>query len=476
MKSKQIHQGIWGKSIFLHGKWYMLSSILTKGINMIVLRIYTEYLSPLEYGILDTLNAVALLLPFFISLYLDSAFGRFYHEYKDNKNQLRELFSTIFLFVFGFGSLVTVLVIGTSKFWVDDLLEIPIYPHIFLAFIPPLFLQLGNLGLVFLRQSLLSKETSFVEIVRLLINLLVALPLLILADFGILAKLWGTFISAVAIFIFYVFYFKHKRLLTLTFNKKILKDSLVYSIPLLPGFLGMWLAGLSDRLVIAKYTGIEQVGYYAVGFMLGKLMYIFHDALTQVISPITMSGLIHDNSSSKKKMVTLSEYIWIYMLLLNFLIFCFSAELIQIFAENSYRQAAQVIPIIGFSYVLGSQSRIFSNVIMYHKKNWILSSGGIIQGVMNLALNILFVPVFGYIFAAISTVLSVLIYTLWIVYWALRIDDLKFNFNAYLASFSMFSLGILFIHYGAISSFWIKLCITIPILFIIYLKKPVHQI
>ena len=64
MNDKEIHKDNWLSKIIKHGKWYILASIISKGINIIVLRVYTEYLTPSDYGILDTLNAIALLLPF----------------------------------------------------------------------------------------------------------------------------------------------------------------------------------------------------------------------------------------------------------------------------------------------------------------------------------------------------------------------------------------------------------------------------
>lgn len=475
-KSKEIHKESWQKSIMTHGKWYMLSSLLTKGINILVLRVYTEYLNPSQYGILDTLNSIALFLPFFISLYLDSAFARFYHEYKNDSKKLKQLFSSIFIFVFFFGSFVTVLVLWVSKYWLNDFLEIPLYPYIYLAFIPPLFQQLGSLGLVFLRQSLRSKETVLVEIGSLLVNLIIALPLLILFDFGILAKLWGNFGASLALFLFYLVFFIRKGLLKFTFNKTLLKESLIYSIPLMPAFLGSWLAGLSDRLVIAKHTGVEQVGYYAVGLMLGKLLYMVHDAITQVIGPISISGLIDDNQRTKQKMGTLSSVIWTYMLLLNLMLYVFSKELILIFANKAYNNAAFIIPIIGFSYVLGSQSRIFSSIIMYHKKNWIFSSGGIIQGLLNLLLNLLFIPTFGYIFAAYSTVISFLFYTLWILFWSFKIDKLPFDPKKYSISLTLFLVAICTFNLLDIETLPYKIIFLIPILIVTNFYYPIKKL
>ena len=106
-------------------------------------------------------------------------------------------------------------------------------------------------------------------------------------------------------------------MLSLNFDKQILIDSLHYSIPLLPIVAGSWISGFSDRLVIANYQNLESVGLYSIGFTLGKLLYVFQDAITQVIGPISMSGLIHDKENTTSKIADASLKLWVLLLFFN---------------------------------------------------------------------------------------------------------------------------------------------------------------
>lgn len=47
-----------------------------------------------------------------------------------------------------------------SKGFLYSFLPVPFFPYAFLAFIAPLFQQLGNLGAIFLKQSLNAKQTN----------------------------------------------------------------------------------------------------------------------------------------------------------------------------------------------------------------------------------------------------------------------------------------------------------------------------
>jgi hypothetical protein len=103
-----IHKASWLRTITGKGKWYLLSSAMTKGLSILLLPVYTRYLSPSDYGVLNTLTSISQLLPIFVSLYLDAAFGRFYHSMKVDPGQLRRLFSTVYWFVLANGTVVKI--------------------------------------------------------------------------------------------------------------------------------------------------------------------------------------------------------------------------------------------------------------------------------------------------------------------------------------------------------------------------------
>ena len=122
--------------------------------------------------------------------------------------------------------------------------------------------------------------------------------------------------------------------------KKTIKKCLLYSLPLAPSIAGSWIAGLSDRLVIAKFVNLDAVGLYSLGFNIAMLLYIVQDAITQVTGPITMSGMVGDKERVKSKIIDFSLVMWAFMLFANFLLFQFSKEIVEIvtyFSDNSNR-------------------------------------------------------------------------------------------------------------------------------------------
>ncbi len=417
MRDIEIHKQSWKKLIFSRGKWYIFSSLFTKGMSILLLPVYTRYLSPADFGMLNILNSIGQFLPIIISLYIDSAFGRYFHEDKVDHQRLRKLFSTTYWFVAVYGGFIVVISLIAAPLWVGGIAQIP-FPYLFLTFIPALLMQLGQLGTVYLRQSLNSRRSTLLEVGTALLSIAITLPLLILMDMGVMAKLVGSMVAAVFLLAYYGKYFYSKNLLGFEWDLQVLRRSLVYSLPLLPSVAGGWISGMSDRLILAKYANVEAVGIYSLAASLATILYVLQDAVTQVTGPVSMSGLIHDRKATLDKIARLSLVLWATMLFADFGLVLFSQEIIAVLATKAYAGAAVLIGICAFAYVISPQYRLFIDILSYHKKMWIVTTAGLLSALLSVALNIAFIPQFGYFATAWSFVLSTAVTTGWIVCWA----------------------------------------------------------
>lgn len=435
MNSSSIHRGSWLRTIFQYGKWYLLSSFLTKGVGVILLPIYTANLSTTEFGTLQTLNSIAALLPIILSCSLDSAFGRFFHNCKYDKNKLQNLYSSIYWFVLLYGSFILLIAFSTSSLWCNDILNIPVFPYVYLSFIPALLNQLAALGRTFLEQSLETRTITLLDFNSALINASVSIVLLLSFQYGIKSILIGALCSSLFLQVYYLRYFRKKQLLAFSIKFSVLKETLVYSIPLMPVVASTWIASVSDRLVIAKYVDLSSVAMYSFAFQISSMVYIIGDAVTRVISPVIMSGLVYEKEDTHLKMRSSSLFIWGVMLVFVYGLFLFSKELVTMLGNSEYKSTIFFIPILSFSYVLGMQQRFPSQVLSYHKKTWLLSAGAIIMALSNLTLNLMFVPLWGYTAAIFNCIIANLINLLWSLFWAYRYEAFSYSWGRMLLSF-----------------------------------------
>ena len=419
----------WLSSLINYGKWYFISSVLTKGLSVLLLPIYTRYLSPEDFGVLQSLNSIAIFLPILLSCSLDSAIARYYHNLKHDNAKLAIMFSTIFWFVTVYGIAFLVLFFLTSSLWITPLLKISVYPLAYLAFIPALLNQLVQLGRAFLEQSLETRKITILDVLSAIINGGISILLLIDFGYGVEARLIGIFISSVFLLFCYTHWFYKHHLLQFVFSYKYLYEYLRYSFPLIPAMAGSWIASLSDRLVIAKYTSLYAVGIYSLAYQLSYILYIMGDACTRVLGPLTMSGLVERKEETKRKISRLALVLLALMLQTNLCVFLFSKEILSFVVGASYQDSYSLIPVLGFVFIIGMKQRFPMQIISFYKKTWIISLGSILMGGINLLCNLIFVSMYGYLAAAYVTVFSSLFYACWIFFFSQKMEYINYNIS-----------------------------------------------
>lgn len=436
----------WLKSIFTHSRWYLLASLSTKALAFFLLPIYTLYLTPADYGVLNSLEVIGQLLPVFFSFSLASAFSRFFHEDSQNKVYLQQLFSTVFWFIFFCGIISIGLLLLSAKFWLPSLLDVPVFPYAYVAFTPILFLQLALIGHSFFRQSLQARMVSLILVGSAFVNIGISLFLLIYQDLGVLARLWGNLGAAFFSFIFICWYTIRKKLLSFVFNVALLKKCLTFSIPMIPMVASVWINTVSDRLVIAKYVDMESVGIYSIGFHISTILYFLGDSITQVLSPITMKGLIKDKEKTKQKIQEYAFFLWVFMLFASTFLFFFSKEFIQLLLAKSFQETYKIIPLFASATIFGMQYRLYAQIINYHKKTYLFTFASIGTAIINLCLNLILVPYYGYIAAVWTTLLSSILYSTYIIRKSIQLEYIPLAIEKYAVSFFLF-LSLILLSY-----------------------------
>jgi len=481
---EDIHKGNQFKKIFKHGSWYFIGSLLTKATGFFLLPVYTKYLSPADYGVLNSLNSIANLLPIFISLYLDSAFGRYYFfEKKVSEQRVQLLYSTLFWFICAWGAVVVITALLISPFTFQPLLNIPFSPYIPLIMIPTLFGQLSLLGSGFLRNNLKAKEITILNFIVFLCVTGVTLVLLINYKMGIQSNLYAAAIGSLITFVYFHFVSIKYSLLSFSFDWNILRTSLMFSLPLIPNVAGGWIGGLSDRLILAYYGKIEQVGLYSISAQIALILYMVNDAMTQVQGPIGLSALTGNHEEGKKQISEfLSLFTW-FILFFYLVLTFFSKEILYVMTDVRFHSAYKLVSVLAFLYVMSGVYRIFTTVLSFHGKMWVISSAAIISALVSMILNLIFIPYFGQWAAAWASFFSVMGYTAWLIIWSQKFDPLPINYSLIILSLILAMVLVItniYIDNFKLLSFWGNICMKFLFLFVyilpIYLLPPMSEI
>ena len=86
-----------------------------------------------------------------------------------------------------------------------------------------------------------------------------------------------------------------------------------------------------------------------------------------------------------------------------------SPELVRLLGPEEYREGTVLIPIIIVSYIFQFMYTLLVNVQFYEKKNYYVPIGTTIAAALNIVLNIIFIPRYGYQAAAVTTLISYIV-------------------------------------------------------------------
>jgi O-antigen/teichoic acid export membrane protein len=71
-----------------NSSWYLIGNFTSTFLGVLLLPLYTRFLTPSDYGIIAIAASVTGFLAAFYHLGLLAAYGRFYFEYKDDPEEL----------------------------------------------------------------------------------------------------------------------------------------------------------------------------------------------------------------------------------------------------------------------------------------------------------------------------------------------------------------------------------------------------
>lgn len=453
------------KKVLENSFFYIFSSLLVKAMGFLLLPIYTLFLTPDDYGVTNLVMGFLNVATFIVAFSLYSAVIRFYAEYNENQRKLKRLYGTVIIFVFISG--ITSLIVGLifKNIVVSIFFEgIQFYPIVFIAFLSLVFISLYTL-----HQSMLQGMQQGKKLAKL--NLIVfistaALKILFIGFFklGAVGFLLAQLIVNIIYFFYVVIDLKKNDLVEWTIDLPILKETLKYSIPLMPHNLSTRIASLASRVFINTSGTLANVGLYSIAMQFGNLIDVVQVAVNRAFQPWFYEMMNNNDEESKKEAVNLSYLLLVFYSLIYMGIGLFSQEVVILMTNDNYIMAWTVIPILVIGFSIKSMYYFYVNVIMFYKqaaRKLFIST--IIGSLMDIFLAYLLVPRFGIYGSAVAFVLAKLIIVTIVVYLSKLYDDvgyrvikmlsiivpsllfmlvgLYFSYTKYLTVFSVTNLG-----------------------------------
>jgi O-antigen/teichoic acid export membrane protein len=375
---------------------YILNSFLQNAIYVLFLPIYTRYLIPSEYGIVSLTSTIGSWLGTLFSFSLDAAFYRKYFKYKDQENELKIFLGTIFIAVL----LLTLIGSGFLLYFGHFIFKIiakniPFYPYFILVIITAGFQPFFSLFQTLLQIQNKPWHYSFISIFSLLGRISLTLLFFtkiktIPACAPLLANMIITIICTI-----YVFLAFRKRI-TWRIKINILKDSLAYSLPVLPHTMLVTARPIIDKLILNAFVSISAVGIFNIGFQFGSLIFLIQTGFSNAYIPLLYNSMEDDNKQQLLELRNMGILISMVYLISAIGLSLFSNEIIHIFTAKTYEQSRNIISFVAFAYAIYGIGNIFTNTITFYNKGMrIIPFVTAFSVLLSVALNIYFVKKLG---------------------------------------------------------------------------------
>ncbi len=391
--------------LFKNTAIYAIGEILPKIVSFLLLPVFTRYLTTTEYGILSYTGSVMTLFTVIGILSLNSYALRFYFERK-GIDERRLLLGTVYIIIglmnvmlIVFGWLIFPLVIEHYQ------IQVPWHPYFKLALINNFLASFSTIPLVIYRVRQDSAKYVGLSFSYSMITFLFNVLFVVVFKQGILGYYYSTLFVSIPFFFIYANIIRKYACFKVSMNY--IKEGLRFSLPLLPGAIAYFFLNMVDRIVLERNVLLSELGIYNIAVTLtGALGIIIHSGYHAVEPEI----FNHYGTPDYYKFVKKAQTAFFIAIFVGALVLAlFSQEVFIIMTAPSFHEGYKLVPILIIGVVMNGQNSIYRGVLASEKRT--KAQGGIMVAgaAFSFLFNLLLIPLWGTIAAALSRMLSYVI-------------------------------------------------------------------
>lgn len=373
--------------------WLSLGKLGTTLAGVFLIPLYTAHIGPHQFGIYEILQTTILFLLPLITCQTGDAIQVFLLKKEINS---KEALTNTFLILL--------------LMWLISLFFFPVINRLLEGYAKAFYVLLFFQGLLSLCHPYFKginkvKTTSIISFLEALTLVVLSYVFLYHFDKALDGILWALIISKlISLCIFFIKIPVFIKINIKNIQLTHIKTILLFSTPLIPNMMGWWLNNMSDRYLIKTFLGIESNGIYGVATIFPTLINVI---CTVLISSWVITAMQNDNKKNSKMFKIMSSLFSITITVVAMLVILVLPFIFPVFVQSSdFYPAQKFIPILLISGVLSGVTSLFGVTYLSQKETVKAATTTIASGILNIALNVLLIPLIGIMGAVISTYLS----------------------------------------------------------------------
>lgn len=379
--------------------WFTFVGFLQKGISIITTPIFTRVLSTEDYGMFSVFNAYYSVIVIVATLYLHNGVtNNAFVKRSASNERIVASFQSLSLVISGSFFLLACI----FRNQLADLMGLPVIAIIFMF-----------LGFVFhepYHEWVIYKRYQFDYVRPVMVSVLISVLTPTISVAAIFLTGGNQGIARIVAFVivntivpgscFYVINYRKSHTF---YDKELWKYALTFNIPLLAHYLSETLLNQTDRIMINSFLGTGDAGIYSVAYSAASLFTIFSSALNTAFVPWTYQKLKAGEYRAIEKM---GYMVLGFLAVILSIMIMFAPEVIYILAGSKYTGAVYLIPTLSASVFFGYMYQLFSRVELFYEKKSYTVISTVTAALLNILLNAVWIPKFGYTAAGYSTLIS----------------------------------------------------------------------
>jgi O-antigen/teichoic acid export membrane protein len=386
------------KRLGKHTAVYGLGGLVSRILAVLLLPLYTSYLGPRGFGKIETVVALTTVLVIVLRLGISSAFFRFYFDTKDDAER-RLVVRTSFWFTMTMATagLAAGFIFATP---IAHGLKLGDDPWLVRAAFVGLWAQMNYEQLTSLFR-VEERSVSFViaSVANVLITVGMTLLLVVGLHKGPTGAVVGNFVGTLCVYLVLLGYRRYQ--LGLEFSRDLLRQMNRFGMPLVPSALALWAINFIDRIFIAQYKGQAEVGVYSVAVRISSAIVFLMIAFRLAWPAFAYS--IEDDREAKRTYSYVLTYLLFVCSWVSLALGVLAPWLVEVLAPKSFHRAADAVALLAFASTAYAGYTVVAIGIGRARQtqlNWVVSGAA---AVVNVVLNVILIPRYGMIGAAIST-------------------------------------------------------------------------
>ena len=386
---------------------YVPSYIVPAFVNFLSIPIITRLFPPEDYGNYILVVSTVSVLSALTTAWLGSSVIRFFPVY-NKQGRLDEFYATVIKLTL-LSILSVFFIMEGTMVLAQEYFSKTLYSLMRIGALIFLVTAFYNVLLSALRANRKVDWYSFFTVWSSVIGIGLGITLVIVFHYGVKSLLWGQLISM--IIILPLVYKTAIGKLHLKYGKiysAVTKEMAKYGFPIAIVNLATWMLSFSDRYILEFFRGSHEVGLYSASYAVAERS-IFMIASIFMVAEGPLAINLWENET-KENNGDFRTKITRYYLMITFPaavgLSVLASPTINVLTASEYHPAYKIIPWVTFGAFLVGVDHRFSYIFAFYKRTDLNMYCVLSAALLNIGLNLLLVPKYGYIAAAIATFIS----------------------------------------------------------------------